>query len=207
MDPISNLFWNVFQNVLGNRVDAYFFGGKKVPEPSAPVRDEQRPESYVDDETGGPTSQRRFDIFDARYDIERLLAYVEHPVVHLLVEDQPSSAYNLPGYVLESKVTGEWFVFGRGRLALEGNGGGYRNMQGVTEILRAKQTKIVGWVIRKASMDRLESGQLLWPEARQDLIPLLSYHLDDDRWRWMGIKREFDTLTRTRESPSLGEDR
>lgn len=70
MDPISNLFWNVFQNVLGNRVDAYFFGGKKVPEPSAPVRDQQRPESYADEETGGPTSQRRFDIFDARYDIE-----------------------------------------------------------------------------------------------------------------------------------------
>ncbi len=203
MDPISNLFLNVFQNVLGNRVDAYLFREKNVTEPSAPVRDERRPELSAGDETGGPTSQRRFDIFDARYDIERFLAYVEHPVVHLLVEDQPSSAYNLPGYVLESKATGEWFVFGRGRLALEGNGGGYRNMQGVTEILRAKQTKIVGWVIRKSDMDRLEDGQLLWPMARQDLIPLLSYQIEDDRWRWMGIKREFDKLTR--ESPSLGE--
>lgn len=203
MDPISNLFLNVFQNVLGSRVDAYLFGEKNVAEASAPVPDERWPGSSAGDETGGPTSQRRFDIFDARYDIERLLAYVEQPVVHLLVEDQPSSAYNLPGYVLESKATGEWFVFGRGRLALEGNGGGYRNMQGVTEILRAKQTKIVGWVIRKSDMDRLEDGQLLWSMARQDLIPLLSYQIEDDRWRWMGIKREFDKLTR--ESPSLGE--
>lgn len=202
MDPIGSLLWNVFQNVLGNRVDAYLFGGKNATESSVPVHDERLPESSVGDETCGPSSQRRFDIFDARYDLERLLAYVEHPVVHLLVEDQPSTAYNLPGYVLESKATGEWFVFSRGRLALEGNGGGYRNMQGVTEILRAKQTKIVGWVIRKSDMDRLEGGQLLWPEARQELIPLLSYQIDDDCWRWMGIKREFDKLTR--ESTSLG---
>jgi hypothetical protein len=195
MDPISTLFWNVFQNVLGNRVDAYLFGAKNAAEPPALDHDERPPEPANDEDADPPAMPRRFEIFDARYDIERLLAYVEQPVVHLLVEDQPSTAYNLPGYVLESKTTGEWFVFSRGRLALEGTGGGYQNMESVTEILRAKETKIVGWVIRNGDMDRLEDGRLLWPEARRDLIPLLSYRVEDDRWKWVAIKREFDKLT------------
>ncbi|WP_211460854.1 hypothetical protein [Collimonas silvisoli] len=194
MDPISSLFWNVFQNVLGNRVDAYLFGAKNAAEPPNVDRDERA--SEADDEVDSPAMPRRFESFDARYDIERLLTYVEQPVVHLLVEDQPSTAYNLPGYVLESKTTGEWFVFSRGRLALEGTGGGYQNMEGVIKILRAKDAKIVGWVIRKSDMDRLEDGRLLWPEARRDLIPLLSYHVDDERWKWAAMKREFDKLTR-----------
>jgi hypothetical protein len=205
MDLINSFFLNVFQNIVGNRVDTYFFGGKNTAEPPALNHNERQPELSVDVDNGGLATQRRFETFDARYDIERLLAYVEQPVVHLLVEDLPSTAYNLPGYVLESKATGEWFVFSRGRLALEGDGGGYHNMQGVTEILRAKQTKIIGWVIRKTDMDRLEDGQLLWPEARQELVPLLSFQVEDDRWRWMGIKRQFDKLTR--ENLSLSENR
>jgi hypothetical protein len=111
MDLINSFFLNVFQNIVGNRVDTYFFGGKNTAEPPALNHNERQPELSVDVDNGGLATQRRFETFDARYDIERLLAYVEQPVVHLLVEDLPSTAYNLPGYVLESKATGEWFVF------------------------------------------------------------------------------------------------
>lgn len=196
MEPITVFLWNVFQNVLGNRVDAYLFDRKGTVEPAMPSSGQSQPKLLTEEGSIEPTAQRRFETFDARNDIEHLLTYVEQPLVHLLVEDQPSTAYNLPGYVLESKVTGEWFVFSRGRLSLEGDGGGHRNMRGVTELLREKQTKIVGWVIQKKDMDRLEGGVLLWPEAKRDLVPLLSYRVEDDAWKWASIKHQFDKLTR-----------
>ncbi len=139
--------------------------------------------------------ERRFQAFDTQTGLQGLIPYIEQPIVHLLIEDKPSTAYNLPGFVLESKLTGEWFVFSRGRLALQGEGGGHRNMKAVVDLLREKQTKIVGWVIRQADMDQLEDGTLLWPEARKDIVPLLSYHVDDENWEWRGIKRTFDKLT------------
>jgi hypothetical protein len=198
VEPITAFLWNVFQNVLGNRVDAYFFDRRSAVEPATLIGDQGQPKSIAEDAEIKPAVRSRFETFDAHFDIERLLTYVEQPMVHLLIEDQPSSAYNLPGYVLESRMTGEWFVFSRGRLSLEGDGGGHRNMRGVTELLHEKQTKIVGWVIQKNDMDRLEEGVLLWPEAKKDLVPLLSYRVDDDAWKWASIKREFDKLTRRR---------
>ena len=181
---VTNFLWNLFTNILSNRVDEAFFGQERE---ASPVRDdesdprsEQRPASI---------SPRRFRAFDARYDVERFVLFVQEPIVHLLVEESPSTHYNLPAYVLESQRTGEWFVFSRGRLALQGSGGGSNNMDSVVEILRSKQTQIVGWVVASHDLDTLEGGSVTWPMVKPNLIPLLSYH--SDRHEWSEIKRRF----------------
>jgi hypothetical protein len=194
MDALSSQLWSVFLNVVGNRVDALIFGRKEKHDASAQVSSLDDP---VPGEELGPAEQkssRRFNTFDARHDIERFLSYVQEPIVHLLVEDSPSTHYNLPGYVLQSNVTGEWFVFSRGRLSLQGTGGGHHNMEAVADILTQKRTTIVGWVIQKEAMDDLERGVLLWPDAKRSIVPLPAFHSDDPVW--LGIKRQFDELAR-----------
>ncbi|MBO1539937.1 hypothetical protein [Pseudomonas sp. OA65] len=190
MDPFSSLLWDIFKNVLGNRVDALIFGKQKnEPQPGASGQTTERKE-IVEAPLVKP---RRFKTFDAVYDLEKLLAYVDNPIVYLLVEDSPSSAYNLPSYVLESGNTGEWFVFTRGRLALQGSGGGHQNTKGVFEILLQKKTKIGAWVVEKTLLDQLDNGQALWPEVKQLSVPLLA--VLSEEYSWSEIQRQFEALS------------
>lgn len=153
MEPSSFLI-DLFKNILSARVDHLLFGRRAKEQGS----DAEVEPSIVSAPPASmpPAGARRFRSFDATDSLESILRMVERPVVHLLVEDQPSTHYRLPGYVLESTATGEWYVFYRGRLALEGTGGGANNMRDVSDLLRERGVRIVGWVIRQADMDALE---------------------------------------------------
>jgi hypothetical protein len=181
---VTSFLWNIFTNILSNRLDEAVFGDGREGLPSREDESGPFPEQHA-----ASTSSRRFRTFDARYDIERFVLIVQEPIVHLLVEESPSTHYNLPAYVLESQRTGEWFVFSRGRIALQGTGGGRNNMDSVVEILRSKETQIVGWVVASRDLDALEGGFVTWPTVKSDIIPLLSYH--SDRHEWSEIKRRF----------------
>lgn len=188
MDPITSLFWDIFKSVLGNRADALFFG-----KPSPENLDIKSEKSLDPSNVEASAKSRRFKTFDAVYDLEKILQYVDVPIVHLLVEDSPSTHYNLPGYVLESKSTGEWFVFSRGRLALQGSGGGYKNAEGVFSLLAAKKTTIGAWVVDKKLLDSFENGQTLWPEVKQQAVPLLVFLSEE--YSWSEIQHQFTSLS------------
>ncbi|CUJ69267.1 Uncharacterised protein [Achromobacter sp. 2789STDY5608633] len=202
MDPTSSFLFDLFKNILSSRMDHVLFGRRAASQPV----DEQAAPLVAEDplEPKLPVSARRFRTFDATDSLVSILQLVEGPVVHLLVEDQPSTHYRLPGYVLESTVTGEWYVFARGRLALEGTGGGANNMRDVSDLLRERGVRIVGWVIPQADMDALEGGRMLWNEARAALVPLLSFISNDDEWEWRPIRDRFAAVVNAKRK-TLGE--
>lgn len=191
MEQFSAFLWDIFKNVLGNRVDALVFGkmdSTSIKSDSTTVGLEptgQEPEQPQ-------PSRRRFKSFDAVYDLAPLLEYVDEPIVYLLIEDSPSTAYNLPAYVLESQRTGEWFVFSRGRMAFQGTGGGLRNTRGVFDTLKEKRAKIGAWVVPKELLDRFEFGQVVWPTVKMEAVPLLA-HLAED-FSWSEIQSQFRSL-------------
>jgi hypothetical protein len=190
MDPIATFLWDIFKNVLGNRADAFFFG--KEEGESELLEPEQTPAPEKQVESVAATG-RRFKTFDAVYDLEKILSYVDAPIVHLLIEDSPSTAYNLPGYVLESRSTGEWFVFSRGRLALQGCGGGHNNTESVFSMLSDKKTTIGAWVVDKKLLDLFENGQALWPDVKRQAVPLLAFLSEE--YSWSEIQNQFHALS------------
>jgi hypothetical protein len=198
MEPTSFLI-DLFKNILSSRMDHLLFGRRSEEQGSdaevVPIIAEESPARNP------PAGVRRFRTFDATDSLESILRMVEGPVVHLLVEDKPSTHYRLPGYVLESTVTGEWYVFARGRLALEGVGGGATNMRGVSDLLRERGVRIVGWVIAQADMDALEGGRMVWHEARNTLVPLLSFVSNDDEWEWRPIRDRFAEVVNAKRKP------
>lgn len=187
MEPITSVLWDVFKNVLGNRVDAFLFGEAKSV---ASGKGEDEADEIYDN---SPRANRRFKTFDAIYDLQKILEYVDNPIVYLLVEDSPTTAYNLPCYVIESATTHEWFVFSRGRLALQGNGGGHNNIEEVFSTLLAKKAKIGAWVASKHLLDRLELGQQLWPDIKHQSVPLLAYLSEE--YSWPEIQNQFRKLS------------
>ena len=190
MDPITSFLWDIFKNVLGNRADALFFGKEESALEESELESKSMPERpHVE----VATKVRRFKTFDAVYDLEKILSYVDAPIVHLLIEDSPSTHYNLPGYILESQSTGEWFVFSRGRLALQGCGGGHNNTEGVFSLLSAKKTTIGAWVIEKKLLDIFENGRALWPDVKQQAVPLLAFLSEE--YSWSEIQNQFRALT------------
>lgn len=188
MDPITDFLWDIFKNVLGNRADAIFFGNKE--EESDTLKPE-RPS--VTANVSDVIAPRRFKTFDAVYDLEKILAYVDSPVVYMLVEDSPSTHYNLPGYVLESASTGEWFLFSRGRLALQGSGGGHNNIEGVFSLLTTKKAKIGAWVADAKLLDQFENGQVLWSAVKLQSVPLLAFLSEE--YSWTEIQKQFQALS------------
>lgn len=129
-----------------------------------------------------PARIRRFKTFDAYHDLPSLVREVSQPVVSLLIERSPSSHYNLMCVVLESAVTGEWFVFDRGRMAFQGTGGGYHNARNIIQALKDANVPIGVWVYDNNYVDDLENGYLLWPEIRGNGIPLRSLVADESSW-------------------------
>lgn len=82
--------------------------------------------------------QALFTVYDVYHDLEEMLEYVTTPVAHIIVENSPSSAYNLTTLVIEDKNTGIWFVFSRGRMAFQGTGGGSKQTDRAVNIFRTR---------------------------------------------------------------------
>ncbi|WAG21496.1 hypothetical protein DX980_07840 [Burkholderia gladioli] len=136
---------------------------------------------------------RKFKTFDAWNDLDNLLKIVKEPLISILIEDQPSTHYRLPSLVLESRVSGEWYVFCRGRMSFEGNGGGIRNSEVILDRLKAANVSVGVWVLDQALLDQLDSGYELWPAIRSQAVPFLAAASND--YSWAEIKRNVVKLT------------
>jgi len=186
LDFVIGTLWDIAKNVLGNRVDAALFPAKEALQASSssaqsvPVAEaQQRPLPL-------------FKTFDAVDDLAQIVNFVEKPALHLLVEDAPSTHYNLAAIVLESQTTGQWYLFSRGRVALQGSGGGKHNLDAVLDRLRSRSAGIAAWVVDKTLLDTFESGHILWGAVRPNMVPLLSYLSKDHSWS--EIQRRFVEL-------------
>lgn len=158
---------------LANKIDLVL-----KPEGDEPV-EIISPEPQVDEDLPLVEKVRKFKTFDAFHDLRQMINDVDNPLVSILIESSPSSHYNLVCVVLESTLTGEWFVFSRGRMAFQGGGGGHINSKMIIEDLKQKESPIGVWVYDNNFVDDLENGYVLWPEIKGKGIPLRSLVSND----------------------------
>jgi len=178
--------WDILKNVLGNRADAALFPKEIESELPPAQRANVTAESDVE-------PARTFRTFDAINDFVHIVPLVDQPVVHLLIESEPSTFYNLAAFVVESRTTGQWYLFARGRIALEGSGGGKNNLDSLVDQLRSQNTPIAAWVIDHGVLSNFESGIVLWSTVRSSIVPLLAY-MSQSSDSWPGIRNRFREL-------------
>lgn len=116
---------------------------------------------------------RTFDIVHDLYDIVNL---IKSPMVHIVIEDKPSSAWHLPLVVVEDTISGEWYVFSKGRMAFEGSGGGLANSKELLRYLINNNIRFAGWVLDYVKSEKLSQGCLSWPSMKSQCIPLIAYN-------------------------------
>ncbi len=124
-----------------------------------------------------------FHTYDFFNDFDKLLPFIANPVAHLIVESTPSSNYNLPCIVLESIDSGEWYVFERGRISIQGTGGGYNNLLILLSKLKKNNISLGKWTLSQKMISDFESGQILWPEVKKNAVPLFSFISNQDDWQ------------------------
>ncbi|GFD87002.1 hypothetical protein KUL150_30610 [Alteromonas sp. KUL150] len=146
------------------------------------------PEIKADDKNDSAEKVRMFRTFDARYGIPEVISREDEPLVSILIEREPSTAYNLPCVVIESEKTREWFVMAKGNIALQGAGGGLSFAKDFVSKLQEKGAHIGIWVYDNELVDALDAGLVLWPEIKNQGIPLRSYI--SDRGSWESIESE-----------------
>lgn len=184
--------WDITKNVLSNRVDSALFANGSPPQSETP----QVPAAST---TKKSEPVRMFKTYDAVHDLAQVVNFVDNPVLHLLIEDSPSTHYNLAAIVLESRTTGQWYLFSRGRVALQGSGGGKHNLDAVLDHLKSHSAGIAAWVLDAELLSSFEAGNILWPSVQPNLIPLLSYLGKDHSWS--GIQSRFAELSRDAPMP------
>ncbi|MEB2306459.1 hypothetical protein [Citrobacter braakii] len=135
----------------------------------------------------------KFKTFDVWSDLDKLLKVVKEPKISVLIEEQPSTYYRLPSLVLESRITGEWYVFPRGRISFEGNGGGIQNAEVIFNQLKEENVSVGIWVIDQALLDRLDNGHEFWPTIRLQIVPFLA--APSSEYSWTEIQRNVAKLT------------
>lgn len=185
---IIDTLWDITKNVLGNRVDSAMLqnGGPTKRETS------QAPAVPI---TKKLEQVRMFKTYDVVLDLAQVVNYVDRPTLHLLIEDEPSSHYNLAAIVLESQATGQWYLFSKGRVALQGSGGGKHNLDAVLDQLKSRNSGIAAWVLDAELLNSFEDGHTLWGSVRPHLIPLLSYLGKDHSWS--DIQGRFEQLSKS----------
>ncbi|TBO27474.1 hypothetical protein EYS42_16750 [Aquabacterium lacunae] len=165
---------SILASWLANKIDFK----KSAPENISSKSDE----APQKEKTSESPKAQKFKTFDAWNDLSRILTAVKSPVISILIEDEPSTHYHLPSMVLESSVTGEWYVFSRGRMSFEGNGGGIRNSQEIIDQVKAAGANIGTWVVTKSEIEALDNGYITWPKVKQNAIPLLARVARDYTW-------------------------
>lgn len=120
-------------------------------------------------------SAQLFKTFNIKSGFENVLSATPEPVVHVLIEDTPTTAWHMAILVVESNATGEWYVSSKGEMALEGTGGGLAVSKMVASICLSRQVPVAGWVCPQALSDQLACGEVLWPSKKAELVPLVTY--------------------------------
>ena len=107
----------------------------------------------------------------------RLLAAIQQSNVYFLIEQEPSTFYNLATAVVEDARTGDWYPFARD-LALQGEGGGWgntqrfvRDVQGAVEA--GADIRVSIRVASSADLHGLRDGRIAWPDMKGRSIPAL----------------------------------
>lgn len=119
------------------------------------------------------TSPKLFNVLDVYIDLSEVLLKVKEPIAHLLVESKcHDSFYNQVMLVLESKVTGEWYVFGSRRMAAQGQGEGSRQLEITLNKLQQSKTVISLWAVSSSILHKLGSGLKPWPEIKSTILTL-----------------------------------
>lgn len=164
---------SVLASWIANKADTFFNPRPKEQEAPPPVsHDEEMMAERV----------RRFKTFDAWKDLDAILKTVRDPLISILIEDKPSTFYRLPSMVLESKATGEWFVFSRGRMSFEGSGGGIRNTRDILAQIKTTGAFVGVWVVPQNKLNDLDNGYELWPAIRTQAVPLLAVIAGEHSW-------------------------
>ncbi len=153
----------------------------RPPDQSA-VQERIDEEPSFEDEAPAETRSVKFKTFDAWNDLSKLLAAVKEPMISVLIEDEPSTSYRLPAIVLESRLTGEWFVFSRGRMSFQGDGGGMRNSRDILDQVKRAGATIGVWVLPQKLMSDLDNGYETWANIKPHAIPLLARVAQDYTW-------------------------
>ena len=169
-DPISGALQGVAGNLLTRLIDVFWQQrrGNEDPKPGQrvpPNNDEPSP--------------KLFQTFHIASGFESVVAATPKPIVHILIEDQPTTAWHLAVIVVESSSTQQWYVSQKGEMAYEGTGGGLAVATEVAEVCRAGDIPVAAWICSQGLTDDLSNGQILWPTVKRELIPLSSYAKSD----------------------------
>jgi hypothetical protein len=170
MNPIDFGF-SVLASWLANQLEK--IGGNKSPQ--------QNDVTAEDKET--KKTPRLFKTYDVYTESEEIIKSLKDVVAHIVVENSPSTFYNLALLILESKLTGEWYVFRRGRIAFQGTGGGHQQSERLINLLKRENIPVAAWAGDRNILDSFESGTLLWPELKISLVPLAASIVEDEDWK------------------------
>lgn len=123
--------------------------------------------------------KKRFRTFDIAHDLDDVTSLMRQPVVHIVLEDKPTTAWHLALVVAEDAVTSEWYVFRKGRLAFEGTGGGLHQSKTLFKKLLERGIPFAGWVVDQVSSEKLSQGCQPWPRIREHCLPILAFEKNE----------------------------
>lgn len=145
------------------------------------VTDEPKHEQFSDSdirEICGPNTfyRNNYRTFDIVHDLYDVISLIKLPMVHIVIEDKPSTAWHLPLVVVEDLESKEWYVFSKGRMAFEGSGGGLAVSKSIFKYLIDNKIRFTGWVLDHVRSEKLSQGCITWPTVRDECLPLISYN-------------------------------
>ena len=181
----------VLTSCIANQIGNHNQNAQKI---ESTVRDEESSQ-IAEDIQDTVHSKQLFQTYDIYHHLDDILSYLDNPVAHILVEKTPSNFYNLTSVVIESKTTNEWFVFNRGRTSFQGTGGGIRQSKDIVKKFTNKNIKIGTWAIDRDLLNSFESGEILWQDIKNKIIPLMSSITDQSDWKF--IQDEAKTILNT----------
>jgi hypothetical protein len=167
---LSDFGWSILAGWLANKIDLGIDILIKKPSHENCVNKQQ----LLENNSSFVKKTKLFRVFDVYNDLEKILPYLADPIAHIIIEKEPTTWWNLACLVIESKLTGEWYVFERGRMAMQGTGGGIRQSKIAIERLREAKVFITPWVVPKSILDEFEDGIILWHEVKIKAVPLFS---------------------------------
>lgn len=116
-----------------------------------------------------PTKIRTFAVADA----ERLAACVKEPVLHFVMIGPDAKLAYSGIAVIESRITGEWFIITSSEFSFQGREGNYRIFERMFQMLDKQQAPIGIWTASQDLLLDLEDGDLPWPQMKLRLVPFL----------------------------------
>ncbi|PWI33532.1 hypothetical protein DI392_08670 [Vibrio albus] len=174
---VGNFSYKRVKSLLSTPQDETEENLEDIPESGVvkPLHDPHDPD--IEDQFGPNVYYKRnFRTFDIVNDLYDVIGLVKSPMVHIVIEDHPSTAWHLPLVVVEDMESKEWYVFSKGRMAFEGTGGGLADSKDLLQYLINNKIRFAGWVLDYVSSEKLSHGCRTWPELRDKCIPLIAYN-------------------------------